>query len=73
MLNYLDIQRIESELLDIFRTKTAQMYVNLSSTDLERVGDEVRAVLSQYEDNRHIQNKQYNPQTNEVEEVDDAE
>ena len=46
------------------------MRVDLTSEDIQNFGNFVEEVLSKYVDNRHIQNKAFDPKTGKVTEIE---
>lgn len=69
MINAHDIEEISKSVTDVLRVRSAWTRVNLTSDDLIEVRNFITSILSKYEDNTNITNRQYNPQTNETEEV----
>lgn len=69
MINSLDIEEISKGVTDVLRVRTQWNRIDLSSDDLAATRNFVTELLSKYEDDSNILNKQYNPATNETEEV----
>ncbi|KKK50879.1 hypothetical protein LCGC14_3120610 [marine sediment metagenome] len=69
MINANDIEEISKSVTDVLRVRSAWTRVNLTSDDLTEVRNFITSILSKYEDNTNITNRQYNPKTNETEEV----
>lgn len=69
MINANDIEEISKSVTDVLRVRSAWTRVNLTSDDLTEVRNFITKILSKYEDNTNITNRQYNPKTNETEEV----
>jgi len=67
MLNRLDTQQIATKARDFVRVQATYFNCHINGEDLDKIGNFVLETLSKYEDNRHIQVTQYNPQTDRVE------
>lgn len=61
--------KIVRETTDWFRARAAQHYLTISDEHLDNLGDELNRILSHYVNDEAIQNTQYNPATNKVEEI----
>lgn len=69
MINSLDIEEISKGIADVLRVRTQWLRVDLSSEDITNTVNFVTELLSKYADDKNILNKQFNPATNETEEV----
>ena len=65
----MEAEKIVSETLGWFRARVAQHYVDLESFEMSVLEDELMLVLSAHTTDQAILNKQYNPKTDEVEEI----
>ena len=69
MINRLDAEEIARKTTDSFRTYVAHLRVDLSGDDLDKTLNFLKEMLSNYVDDKHILDTQYNPKTNRTEKI----
>lgn len=70
-INKFDSREIAVLTTDALRTRMQHRSVELSGEHYEEVLNYVQGVVSNYVDNKHVLNKQLNPHTGVVEEVNE--
>jgi len=65
----MEAEKIVSETVGWFRARVAQHYVTLDDVDNTQLYEELKLILSSYVVDDAIQNTQYNPKTDKVEEI----
>ena len=68
-INTMDMEQIIRETVTGFKVRVQQHYATVSDEDLAKLDHTLHAILEPKVSDAAIQNRQYNPQTDTVEEI----